>query len=145
MFAFLISFFMAFLAQKLIHTISIYFNFVFGSFFEEDHLVNLIILGVNDVDQNLINDFFSDFDYQRTFPYGCMALISEKTEFLYAKLNEKAEAATSRYSGTGNFYNTCILCLWLRIIRRSNLGVQFMNFPSKIFLTILIMVTEQLY
>ena len=31
------------------------------------------------------------------------------------------------------FYNIFIRCLWLRIIRRSDYGVQFMNFPSKIF------------
>ena len=43
------------------------------------------------------------------------------------------------------FYKIFILRLWLRTIRMSNLGVQFMNFPSQIFLTILIMVTEQLY
>ena len=46
LFTFLVSFFMAFLAQKLICTINIRFNFVFGSFFEQDHLLNLIILGV---------------------------------------------------------------------------------------------------
>ena len=44
-----------------------------------------------------------------------------------------------------NVCNIVILCLWLRIIRRSDQGVQFMNFPSQIFLVILIMVTEQLY
>ena len=32
------------------------------------------------------------------------------------------------------FYNIFILCLWLRIIRRFDQGVQFMNFPSQIFL-----------
>ena len=32
-----------------------------------------------------------------------------------------------------NFCNMFTLCLWLRIIRRSNQGVQFMNFPSQIF------------
>ena len=32
-----------------------------------------------------------------------------------------------------NFYNIFILCLWLRIIKRSDQGVQFMNFPSQIF------------
>ena len=37
---------MASLAQKLIYTINIQFNFVFGSFFEQDRLLNLIILGV---------------------------------------------------------------------------------------------------
>ena len=44
-----------------------------------------------------------------------------------------------------NVCNIVILCLWLRIIRRSDQGVQFMNFPSQIFLVILIMVTEQLH
>ena len=46
LFTFLVSFFMAFLAQKLIYTINIWFNFVFGSFFEQDHLLNLFILRV---------------------------------------------------------------------------------------------------
>ena len=46
LFTFLVSFFMAFLAQKLIYTINIWFNFVFGSFFEQDHLLNLFISGV---------------------------------------------------------------------------------------------------
>ena len=30
-------------------------------------------------------------------------------------------------------YNIFILCLWLRIIRRSDHGIYFMNFPSDIF------------
>ena len=47
MFTFLVSFFMAFLAQKLIYTINIWFDFVFGSFFEKDHLINLFISGVS--------------------------------------------------------------------------------------------------
>ena len=32
-----------------------------------------------------------------------------------------------------NFYNIFILCLWLRIIRRSDQGVWFMNFSSQAF------------
>ena len=32
-----------------------------------------------------------------------MGLISEKTEVSYAELNERAEAATSSYSVTGDF------------------------------------------
>ena len=32
-----------------------------------------------------------------------------------------------------NFYNIFILRLWLRIIKRSDQGVQFVNFPSRIF------------
>ena len=46
LFTFLVSFFMAFLAQKLIYTIITRFNFVFGSFFKQDHLINLFISGV---------------------------------------------------------------------------------------------------
>ena len=38
---------MEFLAQKLVHTINIWFNFVFRSFSEQDHLLNLIILGAD--------------------------------------------------------------------------------------------------
>ena len=34
---------------------------------------------------------------------GSAGLISEKTEALYAELNEKAEAVTSSYSATGDF------------------------------------------
>ena len=75
----------------------------------------------------------------------CGRLISERTKGLYTELNERAEVATGSYSAPGNVYNIFILCLWLRIIRGSNLGVWFMNFPSQMFLTILDMVTEQLY
>ena len=42
LFTFLVSFFMAFLAQKLIYTINIWFNFVLGPFFEQDDLLNFI-------------------------------------------------------------------------------------------------------
>ena len=34
--------------------------------------------------------------------FGGMGLISEKTEVLYAELNERAEAATGSYSVTGD-------------------------------------------
>ena len=46
LFKFFVPLFMGFLAQKLIHAINIWFNFVFGSFFEQDHLLNLIALGI---------------------------------------------------------------------------------------------------
>ena len=75
--------FTASLAQKLIYAINIWFNFVFASFFEQDCLLNLIILGVyakrwpkyaGVSKQKLMQAkiwsmiFFSDFDFQRTFP-----------------------------------------------------------------------------
>ena len=37
---------MAFLVQKLIYTINLWFNFVLSSFFEKDHQLNLNILEV---------------------------------------------------------------------------------------------------
>ena len=62
--------------------------------------------------------------------YEGTGLISEKTKVLYAELNERAEAATGSYSVTGDS---------LQYI------YSFMKFLSHIFLTILIMFTEQLY
>ena len=44
-----------------------------------------------------------------------------------------------------DFYNIFILCLWLRIIKRSNQGVQFVNFPSHIFSLIPFYVTVASY
>ena len=112
---------MAFLAQKLIYIINIWFSFVFGWFFEQ---LNFFISGVyakrwpkcarishtkTDVAQNLI-DFFPNLTLRGPFhrrilsekKYGGMGLISEKTEVLYTELNERAEAATGSYSGTGD-------------------------------------------
>ena len=48
--------------------------------------------------------------------YGGTGLIPEKTEVLYAELNERAEAATGSYSVTGGSLHVFILCQWLRII-----------------------------
>ena len=48
---------MAFLAQKLIYTIIIWFNYVFGSFFEQDHLLNLFILAVSRAKTDLHNNY----------------------------------------------------------------------------------------
>ena len=102
-FTFFASFFMAFLAQKLIYTINMWFNFVLGSFFKQDHLLNLIILGgyakvwpkcTHISKQKLMSVkiwsiiFFptltvagpiqrKDFKWEK---YGCTGLISEKTE-----------------------------------------------------------------
>ena len=65
-----------------------------------------------DVAQNLIDDFFSNFECQtEDLPigrvlsekkFGVTGLLSEKTEALCAELNERAEAVTSSYSATDN-------------------------------------------
>ena len=71
------------------------------------------------VAQNMIYDFFltltvigpfhrNDFKRKKV---GVTGLISEKAEALYAELNQRAEAATSSYSVTGNFLQYIILCL----------------------------------
>ena len=145
-FIFLVSFFMAFLAQKLIYTINIWFNFVFGSFFEQDHLLNLITLRVyakrwperaRISKQKLMQPkiwlmiCFLTLTVRRPFcrkdfkwkKYEGTGFISAKKEGFYTELNERVEAVTRIYSETGNFYNIFILCLRLRIIRKSNLGV----------------------
>ena len=65
----------------------------------------------SDVAQNLIVDFFLTLTvrgpiHRRTLSerkYGDTELISKKTETLYVELNERAEAANSEYSITGNF------------------------------------------
>ena len=65
-----------------------------------------------DVAENLIDDFFSNFDCQRILPqkgfyvkkkYAGTGLISEETDVLYAELNKRAKTATSSYSTTGDF------------------------------------------
>ena len=49
-------------------------------------------------------------------------LLSEKTEALYAEINERAEAATSSYSAKGNFLQYIYFVLMANI-RRSDHGV----------------------
>ena len=39
-----------------------------------------------------------------------MGLISEKTEVLYIELNERGEAATGSYSGTGDYIFIYLFC-----------------------------------
>ena len=95
-----------------------------------------------DAAQNLTDDFFSNFDCQRTFP--------QKGFYMRKKIGERGQFLKKRKLCMQNltkerkhppvvtpqhviFYHIFILCLWLRIIRRSDQGVQFMNFPSHIF------------
>ena len=60
-----------------------------------------------DVAPNIIDKFFSNFDYQRTFPQkrfqvkkkcGGTGLIFEKTEAFYVELSEGVELATNIFS-----------------------------------------------
>ena len=72
-----------------------------------------------------------------------MRLISEKTEALYVELNERA---TSSYSATGD----SLRYIYPVLVARSHQKIRLRCLVHKffftdIFLTILIMVTEQLY
>ena len=64
--------------------------------------------------------------------WGYGATFLKSGSFAGRTSNERAEAGTSSYSAAVNFLQ-CIWCLWLSIIRRSNQGVWFMNFPSEMF------------
>ena len=118
---FLVSLFMAFLAQKLIYTISIWFDFVFGSFLERSFIKLNYFTSLCEkmtkmyayfkTETNVASSksdrwFFSNFHCQKAFPWeknGGTGLISEKAEDLYTELNKRVKAATSSFSATGDF------------------------------------------
>ena len=124
--------------------------FVFGSFFEQDHLLNLLILGVYAkrwpkcarISKQKLRTIGRSLSEKKCRGTG---LVSKETEALYAELNERVEAAISSYSTTGEFLQYFILCLWLIIIRRSDQGVSFMNFTSQIFFLIPFYMAETSY
>ena len=83
------------------------------------------------VAQNMIDDFFltltvlgpfhrNDFKRKKV---GGTGLISEKTEALYAELNERAEAATSSCAVTDDFLHYIYSVPVTKIIRTSDQGV----------------------
>ena len=76
--------------------------------------------------------------------YGCTGLLSEQTSFV-CRINQRAEAATSSYS-TADFlqYVYSVIMAKNHPKIRSRCLVHEFSFKD-IFLTILIMVLEQLY
>ena len=76
----------------------------------------------------LLTYFKTDTEWKRGYSFW------KNGSFVYGELNETVEATTSSYSATDDllWYIYSVL-LWLRIIRISSQGVQFMNFPSQIF------------
>ena len=96
--------FMAFLAQKLIYTVTIYLTSCL------DHFLNKVIyfssLCAHDLNMHVFQNRNWEPFHRKEFKwkkYGCTGLVSEKTDALYAELNEKVEAATSSCSATGEF------------------------------------------
>ena len=110
---------------------------------------------VTDVAQNLINDFFLTLNVRGPFhsQYFKWKKISgdgvnfwKKTEALYAKLNERAEAATDSYSVTGTFFTIHLFCASHQESSEHSIKVSSKwIFTNRYFLMILIMVTEQIY
>ena len=76
-----------------------------GSFFEQDHLLNLFILRV--YAKRWPKCARISKQKLKTIRWGKKVwgtgLVSKTTEALYAELNETVEAATSSYSATGEF------------------------------------------
>ena len=167
LFIFLVSFLMPFLMQKLIYTINIWFNFVLAHFFEQDHLLNLFILGVYakkwpkcariSIQKLTLPKIWlmiflwlwlsEDLSIGRILcekKSGGTGLISEKMQVLYAQINKRVDAATSSYSVTGNF----LQCIYSVPVAKNHQNIWSRclvhEFSFRYFLTIL-MFTEQLY
>ena len=86
--------------------------------------------------------FFSNFDCQRTFSKKKKKKMGVWDQFLKKKKKKKLcmQNLTKEWKQPpvailqqASFYNIFILCLWLRIIRRSGQGIYLMNFPLQIF------------
>ena len=60
---------------------------------------------------------------------GVWGQFLKKMEALYAELNERAEAATSSYSSTGDFLRYIYSLPVIENHQKSDQGVQLMNFP----------------
>ena len=132
LFTLLVSFVTVFLAQKLIYIINIWFNFVPGSFFGQDYLLNLMFMWKDDLNMHLFQDRKSDWWFSPTNFWlpedpsivrilsekknGGMGLLSRKTEALCADLKKRAEAATSSYSAEVNFPH----CIYLALVAKNH-------------------------
>ena len=71
--------------------------------------------------------FFSNFDCQRNFSK------KKKKKLCMQNLTKEWKQPPVAILQQASFYNIFILCLWLRIIRRSGQGIYLMNFPLQIF------------
>ena len=79
-----------------------------------------------------------DFKWKKIKGYGVSFW---KTEALYAELNRRAEEATSSYSATGKF----LQYIYSMLVAKNDQKIWPRCLFHRYFLTILIMVTEQLY
>ena len=107
-----------------------------------------------DIAQNLIVDFFSSFvggpfrrkNFKRKKIWGYGVKFWKKKQALYVEFNEEVEAATNSYYAKGDFLQYAYSVLVAKShnkIRSRCLVHEF--FFHRYFLTILNMVTEQLY
>ena len=80
-----------------------------------------------DVAQNLIDDFFQTLTVRGPFQK------KKKKKLCMQNLTKEWKQPPVAILQQASFYNIFILCLWLRIIRRSGQGIYLMNFPLQIF------------
>ena len=148
-----------FMKSKYVRCGTMWLNFVFSLFFEQSDLLNLIILRVMRRDDLNVHVFQnrnwcspkSDQWLSEDLSIGRI-WIEKKFRgtglslALYAEPNERAEAATSSYSATGDF----LQYIYFVVVAKNHQKIwsrclvhEF--FLQKYFLMILIMVTDQLY
>ena len=78
--------------------------------------------------------------------YWGTGLLSQKTEALYTEPNERVERATGSYSAAGDFLQYIYSVIVAKNHQKIRSGCLIHQFSfTDVFLTILIMVTEQLY
>ena len=95
------------------------------------------------VAQNLIDDFvtvtlcrhsnFPQQGFQVKKNMGVWGYFNKKRKLCMQNLTKERKQPSVVILQQAIFYNTFILCLWLRIIVSSDQGVQFMNFHLQIF------------
>ena len=92
------------------------------------------------VAQNLIDDFFLTLTVRRSFyredfrgtGYGVRGYFPRGRKLCMQNLTKYRKQPSVAILQQSTFYNIFFRCLWIRIISRSDQGVQFMNFPSQI-------------
>ena len=95
-----------------------------------------------DVNQNLIDDFFivtltvTGLSIGRVLNEkrgGERGYFLKRRKFCMQSLTKERKQPPVVILQQAIFYNIFILCFWLKVVRRTNQSVWFINFPSQIF------------
>ena len=74
-----------------------------------------------------------DYSIGKSKKYGVWGQFLKQRKLCLQNLTKEWKQPPVVILQQANFCNIFILCLWIRIIRKSDPGVQLMNFPSQIF------------